>query len=247
MFLSMGCRASPTTMPAAPAEGQQADAVLRDAVEGHQRRSDANDDDQRHRDALEDAALGDVLAGQQVVCGIELEAPQVERHPDMERRAGADHRQRNETKEEGMANHVCLPHGERRGQGSEPEEHDDQRKAERSVGALDQGPPEHVATRGDARQQPCENGVGDHGHDQSKREDEDGDQPVRQPCGRHPEALRGAVDYLHASLHSCGDKAPSVRAFPPPRPWRPCAKLKARAARRQSRGNSVTGAAVVVP
>src|SRR5215208_4519774 len=57
--------------------GEQADAVLLDGFEGHQRRRDGNDDDQGIDHALEDTDLGDMLAGEKVLVGIEAEALQI--------------------------------------------------------------------------------------------------------------------------------------------------------------------------
>ena len=56
---------------------EQADAVLADRLERHQRGRERDHDDQSIGRALQDAYLGDVLAGQQVVRGVQLEAPQI--------------------------------------------------------------------------------------------------------------------------------------------------------------------------
>ena len=61
--------------------GEQADAVLPHPFEGHKHGGERHHDDERVGDAQQDAHLRDVLARQQVVRRIQLEAPQVDPQP----------------------------------------------------------------------------------------------------------------------------------------------------------------------
>ncbi len=72
--------------------GEQADPVLPDRVEGHQRGGDRDEGQQGFRDPLQDPHLGDVLAGEQVVFDIGAETAQIDRYRnvDRDRRRPAD-------------------------------------------------------------------------------------------------------------------------------------------------------------
>ena len=54
-----------------------------DTLEGHQASTDGDDDDQQIDDAAQNIRLRDMLARQQIVFRIELEATQIDHRPDM--------------------------------------------------------------------------------------------------------------------------------------------------------------------
>ena len=86
-----------------PGRGEEADAVLPHRVESHQRDRDGEDHQQSFRDPLQDAHLGHMLAGEQIVGDVGPVTAQINLHADVERDRGGPAQRQDETHQQALA------------------------------------------------------------------------------------------------------------------------------------------------
>ncbi len=174
-------RREPDGEPDHACRREQAHAVLANRFERHQRGSERDHEHQSIGRTLQDAHLGGVLAGQQVVRRVELEAPQIgfggEMHGDD--REPAD--QQDESDQQQVADRSARGGVERRRLQRAAHDEDDEREPGRRARPHQQSSEEEVTRSHDAAHDCHQHNVRQQRRDRGSNQDQDSGKPAGRP------------------------------------------------------------------